>query len=192
MLPQVFGLIRDLFEAHEMGKAFGVYGPVMGLSAMLGPIASGGLISANILGTGWRMIFLVNVPVGLVALVLGARILPAGSPSSGAVSPEAVSSEAGGSAPRRERLDLPGAVLAGVAMFGLVFPLAQGHALGWPGWLFGMFGASVLVLAGSLRARSARSAAAALRSWSRPSSGTLRTARAWCSRSCSWARWAGS
>jgi len=72
MLPQVFGLIRDLFEEHEMGRAFGVYGPVMGLSAMLGPIASGGLIGADVLGAGWRMIFLVNVPVGLLALVLGA------------------------------------------------------------------------------------------------------------------------
>src|SRR5580658_4711633 len=84
MLPQVFGLIRDLFEAHEMGKAFGVYGPVMGLSAMLGPIASGGLIGADVFGTGWRMIFLVNVPVGLVALVLGARLLPAGAAAAGA------------------------------------------------------------------------------------------------------------
>ena len=130
MLPQVFGLIRDMFEAHEMGKAFGVYGPVMGLSAMLGPIAAGGLISANVLGTGWRMIFLVNVPVGLAALALGARTLPAGV-SSGA-----------------RRLDLPGALLAGAAMFLLVFPLAQGHALGWPAWLFGMLAASVLVLAG--------------------------------------------
>ena len=130
MLPQVFGLIRDMFEAHEMGKAFGVYGPVMGLSAMLGPIAAGGLISANVLGTGWRMIFLVNVPVGLAALALGARTLPAG-----------VSSAA-------RRLDLPGALLAGAAMFLLVFPLAQGHSLGWPAWLFGMMAASVLVLAG--------------------------------------------
>jgi EmrB/QacA subfamily drug resistance transporter len=130
MLPQVFGLIRDMFEAHEMGKAFGVYGPVMGLSAMLGPIAAGGLISANVLGTGWRMIFLVNVPVGLAALVLGARTLPAGL-SSGA-----------------RRLDLPGALLAGAAMFLLVFPLAQGHSLGWPAWLFGMLAASVAVLAG--------------------------------------------
>ncbi len=131
MLPQVFGLIRDLFEAHEMGKVFGVYGPVMGLSAMLGPIASGGLISANVFGTGWRMIFLVNVPVGLAALLLGARTLPAGVGSFG-----------------QRRLDLPGAVLAGAAMFGLVFPLAQGHSLGWPPALFGMMGASVLVLAG--------------------------------------------
>jgi MFS family permease len=158
MLPQVFGLIRDLFEAHEMGKAFGVYGPVMGLSAMLGPIASGGLISADVFGTGWRMIFLINVPVGLAALVLGARTLPAGSgPSgSGASGSGASGSGAAGSGPagsgsggtRRGRLDLPGAALAGVGMFLLVFPLAQGHSLGWPAWLDGMMAASVLVLAG--------------------------------------------
>jgi EmrB/QacA subfamily drug resistance transporter len=132
MLPQVFGMIRDLFQAHEMGKAFGVYGPVMGLSAMLGPIASGGLIGADVFGAGWRMIFLVNVPVGLAALVLGARLLPAGVTDSGG--------------DRRGRLDLVGAVLAAVAMFGLVFPLAQGHALGWPAWLYAMLAASVLVL----------------------------------------------
>jgi MFS family permease len=135
MLPQVFGLIRDLFAAHEMGKAFGVYGPVMGLSAMLGPIVSGGLISADLFGTGWRMIFAVNVPVGLAALALGARLLPAGSGSG---------SGSGGA--RRGRLDLPGALLAGAAMFLLVFPLAQGHSLGWPAWLYGMLAASVLAL----------------------------------------------
>ena len=138
MLPQVFGLIRDLFEAHEMGKAFGVYGPVMGLSAMLGPIASGGLISLNVFGTGWRMIFLVNVPIGLLALVTGARLLPAGAAAGGA----------GARNGQRRRLDLPGAALAGTAMFLLVYPLAQGHELGWPGWLFGMLAASALVLAG--------------------------------------------
>jgi EmrB/QacA subfamily drug resistance transporter len=138
MLPQVFGLIRDLFAEHEMGKAFGVYGPVMGLSAMLGPIASGGLISLNVFGSGWRMIFLVNVPAGLAALAIGARVLPAGVPA------DAGGSEASGRAGRR--LDLPGAVLAAAAMFLLVYPLAQGHGLGWPGWLCGMLAASVLVL----------------------------------------------
>ena len=169
MLPQVFGLIRDLFAAHEMGKAFGVYGPVMGLSAMLGPIASGGLISANLFGTGWRMIFAVNVPVGLAALALGARTLPAGSgaagsgaagsgaassgaassgaASSGAASSGAASSGVGSGGARRGRLDLPGAVLAGAAMFLLVFPLAQGHSLDWPAWLYAMLASSVLVLA---------------------------------------------
>ena len=142
MLPQVFGLIRDLFEAHEMGKAFGVYGPVMGLSAMLGPIASGGLIGADVFGAGWRMIFLVNVPVGLAALVLGARLLPVGAAGAGAAGAGAARRGAG-----RGQLDLAGAALAAVAMFGLVFPLAQGHALGWPAWLYAMLAASVLVLA---------------------------------------------
>ena len=131
MLPQVFGLISDLFEPHEMGKAFGVFSPVMGLSAMLGPIVSGGLIGLDLFGTGWRMIFLVNVPVGLAALAAGARFLPS------------VPVRATGT-----RLDLPGAALAAVAMFLLVFPLIQGHELGWPGWLLGMLGASVAVLGG--------------------------------------------
>ena len=146
MLPQVFGLIRDLFAEQEMGKAFGVYGPVMGLSAMLGPIASGGLISLNLFGTGWRMIFLVNVPVGLLALLLGGRLLPAGAPG-GLGAPDGLGAP-GALAGRGRRLDLPGAALAGAAMFLLVFPLAQGHDLGWPSWLFGMLAASVLILAG--------------------------------------------
>ena len=133
MLPQVFGLIRDMFEAHEMGKAFSVYGPVMGLSAMLGPIASGGLISLDVLGTGWRAIFAVNVPVGLAALALGFRTLPKTADTNGT---------------RGGRLDLPGALLAGAGMFGLVFPLAQGHSLGWPTWSFAMMAGAVLALAG--------------------------------------------
>src|SRR5512146_2045799 len=137
MLPQVFGLIRDMFEAHEMGKAFGVYGPVMGLSAMLGPIASGGLISLDVLGSGWRAIFAVNVPVGLAALALGFRTLPKAAHTDGTSRPA-----------RGGRLDLPGALLAGVAMFGLVFPLAQGHSLGWPAWLLAMLAGAVLALAG--------------------------------------------
>src|SRR5215831_844274 len=134
MLPQVFGLISDLFKPHEMGKAFAVFSPVMGLSAMLGPIVSGGLIGLDLFGTGWRMIFLVNVPVGLAALAAGARFLPAVQPRANGA--------------RGARLDLPGAALAGVAMFLLVFPLVQGHELGWPGWLLGMLGASAAVLAG--------------------------------------------
>jgi EmrB/QacA subfamily drug resistance transporter len=137
MLPQVFGLIRDLFAAHEMGKAFGVYGPVMGLSAMLGPIASGGLISLNLFGSGWRAIFAVNVPVGLAALALGVRTLP-----------KTANTGPGAGGSRRGRLDLPGALLAGLGMFGLVFPLAQGRSLGWPAWSFAMMAGAVLALAG--------------------------------------------
>jgi EmrB/QacA subfamily drug resistance transporter len=131
MIPQVFGLIRDLFSADEMGKAFGVFAPVMGLSAMLGPIVAGGLIAVNIMGSGWRMIFLVNLPIGVFALLASARLLPS----------VAVSLP-------RARLDLRGTVLAGAGMFLLVFPLAQGHELGWPAWILGLLAASAPVLAG--------------------------------------------
>lgn len=134
MLPQVFGLIRELFAEHEMGKALGVFGGSMGLSAMLGPIVSGGLIGANVFGTGWRMIFLVNVPVGVVALILGSRLLPSSA------------SEA-----RGRRLDVRGMVLAAGGMLLLVFPLVQGHELGWPLWIVGMLVASVPVMAGFAR-----------------------------------------
>jgi EmrB/QacA subfamily drug resistance transporter len=129
MVPQVFGLIRDLFAPAEMGKAFGILGPVAGLSAMLGPIVAGLLIDADLLGTGWRLIFLVNVPVGVAVLVLGRRLLPAGAPVA-----------------RGLRLDLGGVVLAGVGMFMLVFPLVQGRELGWPAWSLGLLAGSVGVL----------------------------------------------
>jgi MFS family permease len=62
MLPQVFGLIRDLFPADQMGKAWAIFGPVSGLSAVLGPVVAGLLIDLDVAGTGWRSIFLVNVP----------------------------------------------------------------------------------------------------------------------------------
>jgi EmrB/QacA subfamily drug resistance transporter len=130
MLPQVFGLMRDLFAADEMGKALGVFGPAMGLSAMLGPIVAGGLISADIAGTGWRMIFLVNVPIGLVAMLVGYRFLPDVTPSE-----------------KRERLDVTGMVLAGGAMLLLIYPLVEGHDLGWPLWIVGMLVAAVPALA---------------------------------------------
>ena len=93
MVPQVFGLVRDMFAAEEMGKAFAVFGPVMGLSAMLGPVIAGGLISVNVFGTGWRMIFLVNLPIGI-------------APWSARVTCPTRRTVAG------FRLDLPGAALA--------------------------------------------------------------------------------
>jgi EmrB/QacA subfamily drug resistance transporter len=130
MVPQVFGLMRELFAPEEMGKAFGVYGPVMGLSAMLGPIVAGGLIALDLAGTGWRMIFLVNLPIGALALFGGARLLP---------DTRLQRNDAG--------LDLLGTVLAAVSMFLLVFPLVEGHDLHWPAWLLGMLFASIPALA---------------------------------------------
>ncbi len=128
MVPQGFGLIRQLFPPQEMAKAFMVFGPVMGLSAVAGPLLAGVLIDADILGTGWRMIFLINVPVGIAAFVVGAKFIPADE-----------ATESG-------RLDLTGVALAGAGMFGLIYALVQGRELGWPMWVKLLLAGAVVVL----------------------------------------------
>ena len=139
MLPQVFGLIRDLFPPAEMGKAWAILGPVSGLSAVLGPIVAGLLIDADVLGTGWRAIFLVNLPVGLFVLIVGGRFLPEGAPMA-----------------RARRLDVTGISLAGAAAVLLVYPLVQGRELGWPLWVVAMLAASVPVLGAFARHQASR------------------------------------
>jgi EmrB/QacA subfamily drug resistance transporter len=130
MIPQSFGLIRDLFPPEEIGKAFGALGPVIGFSTILGPVVAGTLVDADLFGTSWRMVFAINLPLGLFAFVAGYRNLPR---------------TAGTAADRR--LDLVGAPLAGAGMLMLLYPLVQGRDLGWPAWVFGMIAASVVVLA---------------------------------------------
>jgi EmrB/QacA subfamily drug resistance transporter len=130
MLPQVMGLMRDLFADDEMGRAFGVYGPVMGLSAMLGPIVAGGFIGLDLWGSGWRMIFLINLPIGLLAMFGAWRLVPARLPTA-----------------RGSKLDWGGVALAAAGLFMIVFPLVQGRQLGWPVWVLVMLVASVPVLA---------------------------------------------
>jgi EmrB/QacA subfamily drug resistance transporter len=143
MIPQAFGLIRDLFPPQEIGKAFGALGPVIGLSTVLGPIVAGVLIHADILGTGWRMAFAINLPLGLFTLIAGAKALP--------VAAREVT----------KGIDVIGALLAAAGMFLLVYPLVEGRDLGWPGWLLGMIALAVVLLAGFVvyqlrRARSGR------------------------------------
>ncbi len=75
--PQAFGLIRDLFPPAQMSKAFAALGPVIGLSTVAGPIVAGVLLKADLLGTDWRSLFLINLPLGVFALAVGARVLPA-------------------------------------------------------------------------------------------------------------------
>jgi MFS family permease len=136
IMPQTVGLIRDLFPQAEAKKAWTVLGPVMSLGAVAGPIVAGALISADLLGTGWRMIFLINVPIGAFALVAVARFLPsdrrAGSGSG---------HEASGA-----RLDPVSVALAAAGTFMLIFPLVQGRELGWPLWTMALLAGSLPVL----------------------------------------------
>ena len=76
MFPQVLAVIQVTFEPRQRGKAFGIFGATIGLATILGPLVGGVLIKADLFGTDWRMIFLVNIPVGIGALVLAVRELP--------------------------------------------------------------------------------------------------------------------
>src|SRR5262249_38383349 len=76
LIPQGLGVIKNVFPPREMGGAFAAFGPVMGLAAIAGPILAGWLTQADLLGTGWRMIFLINVPLGLIGLVGALRFMP--------------------------------------------------------------------------------------------------------------------
>ena len=147
MIPQGFGLIRDLFSPQQMGKAFGTLAPMIGLSTILGPVVAGVLVDADVLGTGWRMIFAINVPLGAFAIVAGLIALPVGRTEG-----------------RRPSLDLPGVVLAGITMFALVFPLVQGRELGWPAWSLALLAGSVPAAGGfvAYQVRRRRSGATAL------------------------------
>jgi EmrB/QacA subfamily drug resistance transporter len=129
LIPQGFGIIKSTFPPAELPKVFGVFGPAMGLAAVAGPVVAGALIAWNPAGADWRTVFLINVPVGLAALALAAKVLP--------------ESRAEGS----PRPDPIGFVLVSIGLSLLVFPLVEGRELGWPGWTIAMMIASVPVLA---------------------------------------------
>lgn len=117
LTPQNSGLIQSLFRGEERGRAFGLFGFVVSVSAAIGPVLGGLIITLGGTEDGWRWIFWVNVPVGLVALVLVARLVPA----------EAADSD-------DPRLDLVGAALLGLAVLCVIFPLVSVEG-GGPGWL---------------------------------------------------------
>jgi EmrB/QacA subfamily drug resistance transporter len=129
MVPQCFGLIRELFGEERQQQALGVFGPIMGLASIAGPLAGGGLIALNLFGLNWRAIFLVNVPVGLIAIFVGLRYLPNDRPAVSAARPDAIS-----------------ALLAAAIGILLVYPLIEGRAHGWPLWSFAMLAAGLLLV----------------------------------------------
>jgi EmrB/QacA subfamily drug resistance transporter len=129
MFPQVLSIIQVSFKQEEKPKAFGMYGASIGLATILGPVLGGALIQLNIAGADWRSIFYVNVPIGLVALAVGAKQLR-----------ESTAEDV-------RRVDLTGASLATIGLFLLVLPLVIGRDQGWPLWSWAMLAASAPVLA---------------------------------------------
>lgn len=116
MLPQVLATIQATTSGPHRARAMSLYGATAGLSMVAGQILGGVLVAADIAGTGWRSVFLVNVPVVVVGLVLAARAVP-----------ETRSS-------RPEPVDGPGTVLLAASLLTLLAPLTEGRAAGWPLW----------------------------------------------------------
>ncbi|WP_249416608.1 MFS transporter [Streptomyces sp. TS71-3] len=116
MLPQVLATIQSATQGPRRARAMGLYGATAGLAMVAGQILGGVLVAADIAGTGWRAVFLVNVPVVLAGLVLGLRTVP----------------ETRSQHP--EPIDTPGTLLLGTALLTLLLPLTEGRAAGWPLW----------------------------------------------------------
>ncbi|WP_406294839.1 MFS transporter [Embleya sp. NBC_00888] len=129
-IPQTYSVVVSVFAPAERGKAFGLFGPVMALASVGGPIVAGGLIEADLAGTGWRAIFLINVPLGVLAILGALRYVPESR------------------AQRRPGLDPIGMVLVSAAVLLLVHPLVQGRESHWPAWTFVSMGAALPVLVG--------------------------------------------
>lgn len=129
MVPQVLGVIRDMFPRREQVVALAMYGPVMGLAAVGGPVLGGLITQGDLFGLGWRPIFFVNVPVGLAAFLATGPLLRESR------------------SPRPLRLDLIGMLLVVVALLMLIAPVIEGREHGWPVWTFVCMAASLPVFA---------------------------------------------
>ncbi len=128
MVPQVMSLMQIMYKPHERGQVMGIFGALAGVAASLGPVVGGVLIHFNIAGLDWRPIFLINIPVGIFALIMAIKYLPEGK------------------SPHPLKIDLVGTVLIIAAMVLLVFPLIQGRELDWPIWTYLMMASAVPVL----------------------------------------------
>ncbi|MFB6517390.1 MFS transporter [Streptomyces sp. NPDC056401] len=118
MVPQVLAIIHVTFPPHERGKVFGLFGAIIGLGAVSGPMLGALLTEWNIAGLEWRPIFLINLPVGIAGVILGRKFISESK------------------APKALRLDLVGVVLATLALVMLIFPLTHGRENDWPVWGF--------------------------------------------------------
>lgn len=116
--PQVLAMIGLAYTGEDRARAFAAYGLTLGLGATLGQLVGGVLIHADLAGLGWRSCFLINVPIGLLALVLVPRVMP----------PLANGGQG------RSRLDLVGMLLVAAGSVAVVLPLVEGREQGWPPW----------------------------------------------------------
>jgi EmrB/QacA subfamily drug resistance transporter len=129
MVPQALSFIQVTFAAREQSLAYAIYGMTIGFGMIAGQLLGGVLVSANLWGLDWRPVFLVNLPVGVVAMALAHWLVPESRAAAGL------------------KLDLGGVALVSTALALLLYPLIRGEAAGWPAWtLASLAGAAVLLV----------------------------------------------
>ncbi|KJC51606.1 ATP-binding protein [Bradyrhizobium sp. LTSP885] len=133
MVPQVLATLHLLFADSARARAFGIYGIVLGLAGAAGFMLGGVLVTFDLAGLGWRVVFFVNVPCGAVIIAAALKIMP--------------------TVPRRAgtRLDIPGAVVLFTGLLCLIGPLLFGHDLNWAAWIWLVMAAGVAIIAAFVR-----------------------------------------
>jgi EmrB/QacA subfamily drug resistance transporter len=136
VMPQVLAILGVTYRGPDYVRAMSFYGMALGLAAVGGQLVGGALVDADVAGLGWRSCFLLNVPIGLVALALAPRLVPESR------------------AERRKRIDVLGAAIVAVGLTAILLPLIEGRDFGWPAWtLASLAAAPVLLSAFVLRQR---------------------------------------
>jgi hypothetical protein len=125
MIPQVLSLIQHTFAGEARIRAMSMYSVVIACGAGIGQVVGGVLTSADLFGTAWRPVFVINVPIGVVAYVVSRRTLPAGRGE------------------RSRQLDLAGVLTLSPAVLAFVLPLVLGHDENWPAWCWALLAVSV-------------------------------------------------
>jgi MFS family permease len=125
MAPQVLATIRTIFSVAEQPRVIGLYASVFGLASIVGQLLGGALITLHPLGLSWQSIFLINIPIGILAVMGAIKFLPEIQPSG------------------RPKIDLAGVLLLSLFLTSIIYPLARGREAGWPAWTFISFAASL-------------------------------------------------
>jgi EmrB/QacA subfamily drug resistance transporter len=137
VMPQVLSIIGVTYKDGDYVRALSYYGVALGLAAVGGQVIGGALVQTDVAGLGWRGCFLINVPIGLAALAATPRLVPESR------------------APRRARIDLPGAAVLALGLTAVLLPLIEGRQHGWPAWTWVSLAAAPLIL-GAFVAHQAR------------------------------------
>jgi EmrB/QacA subfamily drug resistance transporter len=133
LMPQVLAIVGVTYKGPDYVRAISIYGVVLGLAAVGGQVVGGALVETDIAGLGWRSCFLINVPVGLAALLLAPRLVPESRAEQG------------------RRIDVAGAVLLAAGLTAVLLPLIEGRGHGWPLWTWLSLASAPLILGGFLR-----------------------------------------